>query len=244
MAISDKTRKILWGKSASKCAICKKSLVVDKNALDTDSIIGDECHIVAQNVGGPRYDEEFPEDQIDEYYNIILLCKSDHKMVDDQYQTYSTDLLRLIKQNHENWVLERLKPNDKKEKKDDPSYLNHITSGKDLFNIIDSADAFGFDFDETNDKEKTEVLKGFIQTLQDYGDISPDFTEISQKFEAMEYFSDALKEIEEIGYMVFGGREIKRMVNDKGEKFKWLVATVKILNANNPIIVKVDIANS
>jgi hypothetical protein len=241
MAISDKTRKILWGKSASKCAICKKALVVDKNELDPDSIIGDECHIVAQNQGGPRYDKNFPEDQIDEYYNIILLCKSDHKMVDDQYQTYTTDLLRLIKQYHENWVIEKLKPTDMKDKKNEPSYLNHISNGKDLFNIIDSADAFGFDFDETNDKEKTEVLKNFIQTMQDYSDISPDFTEISQKFEAMEYFSEGLKEIEKIGYMVFGGREVKRMVNDKGEKLKWLVATVKILDTTNPIIVKVDL---
>ena len=53
------------------------------NPVDDDSIIGDECHIVSAATNGPRYDPDFPDDQLDDYSNLLLLCKVHHKLIDD-----------------------------------------------------------------------------------------------------------------------------------------------------------------
>jgi len=47
MATSERDRKILWGRSASKCALCKRDLVENRTDLDRDSVVGNEAHIVA-----------------------------------------------------------------------------------------------------------------------------------------------------------------------------------------------------
>ncbi|MDE1312705.1 hypothetical protein MCX36_20400 [Vibrio aestuarianus] len=73
MAISDKTRKILWGKSGTKCAICKQSLVFERTTQDSESVVGEECHIVSGAKKGPRSDPEFPRDKIDDVSNLILV---------------------------------------------------------------------------------------------------------------------------------------------------------------------------
>jgi hypothetical protein len=56
MAISGKTRKILWGRSGNRCAICRRELVMDATDLDDESVTGDECHIVARKPIGTRGD--------------------------------------------------------------------------------------------------------------------------------------------------------------------------------------------
>ena len=54
MDISDKIRKILWARPGNRCAICKQELVIGETPNDSDSVVGDECHIAAENKGGPR----------------------------------------------------------------------------------------------------------------------------------------------------------------------------------------------
>jgi hypothetical protein len=101
MAISSKTRKMLWGKSGAKCAICKTDLVVQSESSEAYFIIGDECHISAQNPDGPRYDGEMSKEDRDNGGNLILLCKNHHKIVDDDISTYTIDFLLSLKRDHE-----------------------------------------------------------------------------------------------------------------------------------------------
>lgn len=108
MAISERTRKLLWGRSGNRCAICRNKLVVEATPSDDESIVGDECHIISGQAGGPRYDATFPKPEIDSYPNLILLCKVHHKMIDDQTQTYTRDYIRQTKEKHEQWVHETL----------------------------------------------------------------------------------------------------------------------------------------
>jgi hypothetical protein len=107
MAVADHDRKILWGRSGLCCAICGRRLVVEATATDPDSIVGEECHVVARSPGGPRAGH-LPPDEIDRHTNLILLCRNDHRMVDDQPETYTIDVLRTKKAEHERWVAERL----------------------------------------------------------------------------------------------------------------------------------------
>jgi hypothetical protein len=44
----------------------------------------------------------------DGYYNRILLCRIDHRIVDDQPYQYTVEKLRGIKSRHEQWVRDRL----------------------------------------------------------------------------------------------------------------------------------------
>lgn len=104
MAITDKTRKLLWGRSGRSCAICKCDLFIDATPESEESIVGDECHIISGQVGGPRYDPTFPGDLIDDVSNLVVLCRVHHKMVDDQFRTYTADELRGIKADHERSV--------------------------------------------------------------------------------------------------------------------------------------------
>ncbi|CCH33054.1 tetratricopeptide repeat protein [Actinosynnema sp. NPDC047251] len=106
MGISDKDRKLLWGRSGNRCALCRRLLVTERTSTDEDSIVGDEAHIAARSPGGPRHGE-CPPAQVDRYANLVLLCRVDHKKVDDQPLHYTTELLRKLKKDHEAWV-ERL----------------------------------------------------------------------------------------------------------------------------------------
>lgn len=104
MAISDKTRKVLWGRSGSLCAFCRCELFIDATAESEVSIVGEECHIVSGQLGGPRYDPDFPRHLIDDISNLLVLCNVHHKMVDDQFETYTAAVLGDLKSRHEQSV--------------------------------------------------------------------------------------------------------------------------------------------
>lgn len=84
MPISDKTRKILWGRSGNRCAFCRTCLVAEKTELDRESVVGDECHIHSPSPNGPRHEPTLSVEDFDTIDNLLLLCRVHHKMVDDQ----------------------------------------------------------------------------------------------------------------------------------------------------------------
>lgn len=103
VGISDKDRKILWGRSGNRCAMCRRVLVAARTATDDEAVVGDEAHIAARSPGGPRFGE-CPVHATDRYENLILLCRVDHKVVDDQPRYYTAEHLRRLKADHEEWV--------------------------------------------------------------------------------------------------------------------------------------------
>lgn len=105
---------MLWGRAGNRCAACKRELVIDAETGDA-SIIGEECHIVAQRPDGPRGESDLSAEQRDKYGNLILLCNVDHKIVDDQPGTYTVQRLQAIKAEHEKWVKEKLGFDDQRQ---------------------------------------------------------------------------------------------------------------------------------
>lgn len=72
------------------------------------SVIGEEAHIVARNVSGPRGESPLGIEQRDSYSNLILLCPTHHAVIDDLPNgpiEYSVDLLRNRKEEHEKWIM-------------------------------------------------------------------------------------------------------------------------------------------
>jgi hypothetical protein len=63
--ISDKTRKLLWGGSGNRCLFCKQVLVIIAIDKDNPSIVGEECHIISRQTNGPRYNPNFPIEELD-----------------------------------------------------------------------------------------------------------------------------------------------------------------------------------
>jgi hypothetical protein len=101
MAITDRTRKILWITAGGRCSVCRILLVTEGTDTDDPSVFGEEAHIVARARNGPRAGDVA---DLDSYDNLILLCSKDHKRVDDQVGYYTVNRLKEIKQKHEEWV--------------------------------------------------------------------------------------------------------------------------------------------
>lgn len=127
MSISLKTRKMLWGRAANRCAFtdCRRELVIDATETDDESVIGEECHIVAERADGPRGDSPLTSEQRDKYGNLILLCSVHHKNIDDQPVHHTVEYLHQLKGEHEAWVRTKLNY-DPTAQRDDEYYADLI----------------------------------------------------------------------------------------------------------------------
>jgi|JI10StandDraft_1071094.scaffolds.fasta_scaffold64256_1 ribosomal protein S17E len=248
MPISDKNRKLLWGKSGNRCALCRVELSIDSTEKDDDCIIGDECHIRSGKKNGPRFTLDYPEESIDSYENLLLLCKIHHKMIDDQSETYTTEILENIKSNHEKWVNDKFKDNPdevkpiriKRIKNNIPKYLTKLTTGKEILNIIRGSHAFEFDNDKLNNEDEVNIVAELFQELRDLGDIDLEPAEVI-KFEY--YLDNKIIEIEEMGFYIFGATENRILEGGKTKAVNFPVSIIRIIRKENDEIFKTNLCN-
>lgn len=215
MAITDKSRKLLWGRSGNRCASCKVELTQASTARDPDSIIGDECHIVSSKSRGPRYDGSLAADfDHDSYDNLILLCKVHHKLVDDQPDTFDAEVLRELKTKHEQWVKARLSsvragtPEESGSRPQSQSerFLNRLNSGQEILDVVGGAYQFGLTYDDPETQGEMELISTFLQEVQDWGELYAEL-ESGRRVEAAFQLSQMLKDVEAAGFWVFGLRD-------------------------------------
>lgn len=238
MAITDKNRKTLWARSGNRCAMCRTELVAERNEHDRNLNIGDECHIVSEQPKGPRHDSKYEKD-FDDYENLILLCKNHHKTIDELWETYTVDLLRTIKINHENWIKTVIDNAKRKDKKEEPRLLPRITSGKQIVDIIREVAAYRFDHCDFNSQEEADFVSGFLQNIQDWGEVSGfgDF-EIGRQIQLGYDLNKDIEELEQHGFFLFGERRSSRMTNaNKDDLGIWDIATLIVLRKDNPMII-------
>jgi hypothetical protein len=107
-------------------------LVVDATETDDESVIGQECHIVARKEDGPRGISPLTAEQRDTYGNLILLCSVHHKVIDDQPGEYTMAVLQEVKREHEAWVRTRLKGYDADRQRDEELYVAFLEQFEDL----------------------------------------------------------------------------------------------------------------
>src|SRR5947199_9706045 len=112
MAIRQQDIKLLWGKSGNRCAICRRELSFDPERGSPTLPIGEQAHIVAQERDGPRGNSILTQEERDRYANLILLCPTDHGIVDKAPEDYPVEKLHSIKTEHELWVSTRLAEGD------------------------------------------------------------------------------------------------------------------------------------
>jgi hypothetical protein len=111
MSISTKHLKLLWGRSGNLCSLCRRELSADSETTRDAHLVGEQAHIVGKKTDGkksPRANSILTEDERDEYHNLILLCASDHTLIDKDVNSYPIERLHKIKADHELWVREQL----------------------------------------------------------------------------------------------------------------------------------------
>lgn len=100
-AIPDAIRLMLWVKNGGRCAICNE--IVYQNQLTlSDGNFADIAHIIPSSHNWKRggSEQESKESAIS-YDNLLLLCKRDHKDVDDSEEKWPIERLLEIKKDHE-----------------------------------------------------------------------------------------------------------------------------------------------
>jgi hypothetical protein len=238
MGITEKTRKRLWAKSGNRCSICKKELFNKSEKENKDFNIGEECHIISSKKSGPRHKDNL--DSYDEYDNLLLLCRNHHKEIDEVVETFSEELLRYIKQNHENWVQKAINNAIENEKEDKPRFLIRVTSGKELLQIISNSLALMTDYDEVDNLDDANFIGSIFQNLMDYADICGD----AEPFERVQMgyqLNEILKDLEIKGYYLFAERSNEIVEFGKNKSDNWEVAIIVIKKSDNKEIIKINL---
>lgn len=241
MAISARDRKLLWGRSGNRCAMCQRELIMAGTPAADDSIIGDECHIVSGAPSGPRHDPTFPHGGQDDYSNLLLLCKVHHKLIDDQEEKFPASSLVELKARHEEWVSNRLDASGfpdsageaGKDPRPAPAFLSRIRSGRELLAIVTSACAYATYYDDLRTEAEEDLVAGFLQDAQDWGEL--DLDSERDRMRAARSLDEHLRDLEDAGLWVFGGRELQ-IAEGKTGPYDWPVAHVRVLRSSNPEI--------
>ena len=100
---SQRTQRILDIQSLNQCAFpgCTNPLVEPGTRQSSPAVIGHICHIYALSPNGPRGQGGLTEEELNSIDNLILLCRNHHAVVDLQPETYTAELLKQWKVEHE-----------------------------------------------------------------------------------------------------------------------------------------------
>lgn len=249
MSITDKTRKVLWGRSGNLCAFCKTPLVIDASALDAESVVGDECHIISGAAKGPRSDPSFCPDLIDDVSNLLLLCRVHHKLVDDQPETFSAEMLRHLRANHEAWVKERLRQSDRAEAHrivrsadDIPTHLLLVTSAKALLDHAAGCHGRYYDYPDDLSEPDLDAVAAFLQNLTDWVDIGLD--EPHEKISAQRSLAENMMDLDEAGLRVYLAREKQQLRGGVSAPSAFYVLHLRIVRHDDPGQISLDLSES
>jgi len=240
MTISKKTSKILWTLSGNQCAFCGIELIERKDKNNVNLIIGEECHIISSKTTGPRHILNYGD--YDQYDNIILLCRNDHRLIDAKVQSYTIEDLKRRKEIHENKI--KISRDNAKQKNNEPIirvYLR-IRTGKELLNIIKSAQTSFTDHDETKTKKENEEIANFCQNIKDLIDLfgSGAFDK-DEEIKLGFRLNKDVKKIEALGFYLFGGID-KFVVNavKKEDMTVYENATLIVIRQDNSKIINAE----
>lgn len=89
--------KRLFALSGNRCAFPKCQISIAEGA----SLVGEICHIKGDKVGAARYDEAQTDEQRQAFENLLLMCGTHHKVIDDDEISYTVERLIKIKADHE-----------------------------------------------------------------------------------------------------------------------------------------------
>lgn len=107
---SDKTLKILFALSGNQCARpgCGNCIIERATEFSGPLVVGQIAHIIAVSEDGPRGKTALTERELNDPSNLVLLCPTDHTVVDGQHESFPASQIRIWKMDHERKYGERL----------------------------------------------------------------------------------------------------------------------------------------
>jgi hypothetical protein len=243
VTITDRDRKRLWGQAAATCSICRKVLVhPGDHPDDREALVGEEAHIISKSPNGPRGTAAVPGMNFDGYYNLILLCRIHHGIIDEQRHEYTVEKLRELKSRHEQWVRERLHavpdasaniPIGLKPKfPGGGMVLSRLRTGKEAWHTVIGSSFYLLDSigEDEASIEACDTADGFLTSLRDYAEIHDSITD--RGFEAIrDAQRDLRKDIDQLashGLVAFGAQRDMRITGGGGTSTPATMAVVVI----------------
>lgn len=102
MRLSQQTTNTVWGRSGGRCYLDRRQ---ELSRSDSGTLpIGEVAHIVGEKITGPRGDADMPLEQRSSVANLLLLCPNHHTEIDKHPDIWTTERLKQIKCEHEDWV--------------------------------------------------------------------------------------------------------------------------------------------
>ncbi len=241
MSVTHKIRKLLWGRSGNRCAICRCTLARINDDNGEHVVVGEECHIIAKSSNGPRGSTTFPRTNIDSYDNLILLCCSHHKEIDDCPMYYTQSKLQQIKRAHERFVETRtdvfeLENKGEQSDRTQTSHLVRLCSGEELWHILNSSEAWAHRCDDLRKRGEKDAIADFLQYCQDYCDLSH-VLEARDVVELEFSLTEELSHLEKMGFYVFGGSGVTRW-GGPGNVLPLRTVYLRVVRKNNRDIIR------
>lgn len=232
MAITDKTRKLLWGRSGSRCALCRQPLVVTRGESGTDTLIGEECHIVGRSPIGPRAAPETTVDP-DQVDNLILLCSNHHKLVDDRPEEYTVERLHTMKRDHDAWVAAALDDSHRpkirffRQRGETDVMLRLVATGERLLGVTAGCCQSILDNDDVTTADEAELIGEFLQDVHDWNEILSDIGP-AERVRAEYKLTQTIVDLAVAGFLVYAAR-LERTVSVGSDSSPWPVAVVRVV---------------
>ena len=153
-----------------------------------------------------------------------------------------------MKSNHEVWISQKLAESHKQQpvrlrrvKQNIPTFLSRLTTGKEVLDFVTNAIAYSFDHEELKSQEEVDLVGGFLQVVQDWGELSADL-ETSDSVQTAYSLTESLQELEEAGFFVFGGREVRLLEGGiQPEPSNWPITILRVLRKDNQTTIHVNL---
>ena len=208
-----------------------------------DAVLGEECHIVSRQTGGPRGADVLDPPDFDAYRNLILLCATDHSLVDQLPELFRSKDLQEMKATHEKWVQDRLDPEPANLAihRALPQLLVEVPDGQTLIWVVAGAEESSLDHDDLESREEVQLVGQFLQMVHDYGEIWDDM-EPGGRVEATFELSQALAGLNVAGWRVFGGRGVGYLTGGQmgSARSEWVTACLKVVRSTSDEIVQAN----
>lgn len=126
MSVSQAEKKILQIRSGNMCAFpgCTEPMVRKSTFGIREKLIGEIAHIVSDTPDGPRGKHNLPSGEHNKHPNLMMMCPNHHTEIDTHEETYTVEMLRQMKADHEAAVESAI---IRAKQSDEPRQLVHLT---------------------------------------------------------------------------------------------------------------------
>jgi hypothetical protein len=228
MAMTAKDRRRLWGKSGNRCALCRQLLTRPEAGGSPEAVLGEEAHIIGAKPGSARH-RRLPERERDAYENRVLLCPTDHKLIDAQPEHWTVKALHALKDTHEETMTARTadtRPDGLQFDMPGAVVLAPVITGTQLLAVVGPAYAYHFDDEPLEDDAERVAAKYLLGSAHDWGEIYATLNP-AERMDAAESLGDALSAAHEASLVLYGAL-IDVDVHFSGTRDRWPVGIVRL----------------